>query len=354
MSTLTTTKTEDLAQPAVPRLRRALGEYGVVLALIVLVIIVALLQPAFLSLGNVSNVMAQWAPVAIMGIGMTYVVLTGGFDLSMAATYALAAVVAATLGQTLPPTLAFAGAIVVAGLVGLLNGVIVTLLRVNPFIATLGSSLIITGVALLLTGNRPIQVVFEPFTVLGRGSFVGVPLSALLMIALFLIGGLILAFTRYGHDIYAVGGNREAARLSGIRADWTVASAYLVAGICAGIAGTITASRLSSAQAGLSGQLVFDVLTVVIVGGTTLAGGKGSMWRTAVGVAILATLQNGFNLLDIDAYYQNIIKGLIIIAALTSVDWSRFARPRRVAPPATNQTSQTNQTTQTSPSDDTV
>ena len=329
MSILTTATPKPIASPIAQRVRRALSEYGVVLALVLLVIIVALLQPAFLSFGNVSNVLAQWAPVAIMGIGMTYVVLTGGFDLSMAATYALAAVVAATLGQTLPPILAFIGAIAVAGIVGLFNGMIVTLLRVNPFIATLGSSLIITGVALLLTGNRPIQVTFEPFTVLGRGSFAGVPLSAWLMIVLFIIGGLILAFTKYGHNIYAVGGNREAARLSGIRAGWVVASAYLVAGICAGIAGTVTASRLSSAQAGLSGQLVFDVLTVVIVGGTTLAGGKGSMWRTAVGVAILATLQNGFNLLDIDAYYQNIIKGVIIIAALTSVDWSRFARPRR-------------------------
>ena len=338
MSTLTTTP-QPLAAAFAPPLRRALSEYGVVLALIVLVIIVAVLQPAFLSAGNVSNVLAQWAPVGIMGIGMTYVVLTGGFDLSMAATYALAAVVAATLGQTMSPLAAFLGAIVVAGLVGLLNGLIVTFLRVNPFIATLGSSLIITGVALLLTGNRPIQVVFEPFTVLGRGSLAGIPLSALLMIVLFILGGLILAFTSYGHNIYAVGGNREAARLSGIRADWVVASAYLVAGICAGVAGTITASRLSSAQAGLSGQLVFDVLTVVIVGGTTLAGGKGSMWRTAVGVAILATLQNGFNLLDIDAYYQNIIKGVIIIAALTSVDWSRFSRPRKASSSKSTQSS---------------
>jgi ribose transport system permease protein len=344
VSTLTASKLRPVTASVGKRVRRALSEYGVVLALVVLVIIVASLQPAFLSLGNISNVLAQWAPVAIMGIGMTYVVLTGGFDLSMAATYALAAVVAATLGQTLPPIVAFMGAIVVAGVVGLLNGVIVTLLRVNPFIATLGSSLIITGVALLLTGNRPIQVDFEPFTELGRGSYIGVPLSALLMIALFFIGGLILAFTKYGHNIYAVGGNREAARLSGIRSDRVVASAYLVAGVCAGIAGTITASRLSSAQAGLSGQLVFDVLTVVIVGGTTLAGGKGSMWRTAVGVAILATLQNGFNLLDIDAYYQNIIKGVIIIAALTSVDWSRFARPRRVSPRETAQTNINNDT----------
>lgn len=311
------------------RVRHFLSEYGVVLALVCLVILITLLQPSFLTYGNITNVLSQWAPVAIMGIGMTYVVLTGGFDLSMAATYALGAVVAAALGQTMPPILAFAGAIAVTSFVGLCNGFIVTQLRVNPFIATLGSSLVIAGITLLLTGNKPIQVNFEPFTALGRGDIFGMPFSALLMIALFVIAGLVLAYSRYGHNVYAAGGNREAARLSGIRTDWVIASTYLIAGLTAGVAGSITASKLSSAQAGLSGSLVFDVLTVVIVGGTTLAGGKGSIWRTAVGVGILAALQNGFNLLDIDAYYQNIIKGVIIIAALASYDWSKLTRPRR-------------------------
>ncbi|MBO1900835.1 ABC transporter permease [Leucobacter weissii] len=314
---------------AASRTRHLLGEYGVVLALVCLIIVISLLQPSFLALGNLMNVMSQWAPVAIMGIGMTYVMLTGGFDLSMASTYALGAVLAAAFGQTAPPLLAFAGAILITALVGTVNGLIVTELRVNPFIATLGSSLIIAGITLLLTGNKPIQVSFDPFTVLGRGELLGVPFSALLMVALFVLAGLILAYTRYGHNVYAAGGNREAARLSGIRTDWVIASTYTIAGVTAGIAGSITASKLSSAQAGLSGSLVFDVLTVVIVGGTALTGGKGSIWRTAVGVGILATLQNGFNLLDIDPYYQNIIKGVIIIAALASFDWSRFSRIRR-------------------------
>lgn len=330
MNTASTSASQAVRAPlsAGAKTKHLVSEYGVVLALLALVIIISVMQPNFLTLGNLFNVMSQWAPVAVMGIGMTYVVLTGGFDLSMAATYALGAVVAAALGQTQAPIVAFAGAILVTGFVGLINGFIVTALRVNPFIATLGSSLIISGITLLLTGNKPIQVTFEPFTVLGRGELLGIPFSGLLMVLLYVLAGLLLAYTTYGHAIYAVGGNREAARLSGIRADWVVSSAYLVAGITAGVAGSITASKLSSAQAGLSGSLVFDVLTVVIVGGTLLSGGKGSIWRTAVGVGILATLQNGFNLLDIDPYYQNIIKGVIIIAALASVDWSRFTRQR--------------------------
>jgi ribose transport system permease protein len=142
------------------------------------------------------------------------------------------------------------------------------------------------------------------------------------------VGGLVLAYTAWGHAIYAVGGNAEASRLAGIRVGATITSAYALSGLCAGIAGVITASQLSSAQANLNPNLVFDVLTVVIVGGTSLAGGRGAIWRTAVGVAILATLQNGFNLLDIDSYFQNIIKGVIIIAALASVRWPRLRTAR--------------------------
>ncbi|MBG6053762.1 ribose transport system permease protein [Salinibacterium sp. CAN_S4] len=311
-----------------------LRQFGVVVALIVLVAVIGVAQPTFLTLPNQMNILSQWAPVAIMGIGMTYVVITGGFDLSIGATYALCAVVAAAVGQVQSPIVAFASAIIVGAVVGLFNGVIVTALRVNPFIATLGSSLVIAGVTLIITGNKAFVVSFAPFTTLGRDRLAGIPYSGVLMIVLFIIGGLVLAYTAYGQSIYAVGGNAEASRLAGIRTGPVVASTYVIAGISAGIAGIITASQLSSAQASLGANLVFDVLTVVIVGGTVLGGGKGAIWRTAVGVGILATLQNGFNLLDIDAYYQNVIKGLIIIAALATVDWRSMFPRRRTSEPS--------------------
>ncbi|QNE35359.1 ABC transporter permease [Leifsonia shinshuensis] len=317
----------------VPRRRSAdapvgarLRSIGVVVALAVLVAAVAIAQPDFLAFGNLMNILSQWAPVAIMGVGMTYVVITGGFDLSVAAIYSLSAVVAAALGQTQAPILAFAVAILVGGLAGAFNGGIVTVLKVNPFIATLGSSLILSGLALVLTGNRPFVVDFAPFGVLGAGRLAGVPYSGMVAVLLMVVGGLALAYTAYGHSIYAVGGNAEASRLAGIRVGAVTASAYTLSGLCAGLAGVISASQLSSAQANMNPNLVFDVLTVVIVGGTSLTGGKGAIWRTAVGVGILATLQNGFNLLDIDAYYQNIIKGVIIIAALAAVKLPRLRR----------------------------
>lgn len=300
-----------------------LRSLGVVIALAVLVVVISLAQPDFLAFGNLMNILSQWAPVAIMGVGMTYVVITGGFDLSVASIYSLCAVVAAALGGSQAPVVAFAAAILVGLVAGIANGAIVTVLRVNPFIATLGSSLVLSGVALVLTGNRPFVVDFAPFGVLGSGRLLGVPYSGMLAILLMIAGGLVLAYTAYGHALYAVGGNQEASRLAGIRVSRVTASAYALSGACAGIAGVIAASQLSSAQANMNPNLVFDVLTVVIVGGTSLTGGKGAVWRTAVGVGILATLQNGFNLLDVDSSYQSIIKGVIIIAALASVRWPR-------------------------------
>ncbi|WP_156376798.1 ABC transporter permease [Yonghaparkia sp. Root332] len=312
------------------RLAQASRSYGVVIALVVLVIAISVAQPSFLSFPNQMNILSQWAPVAIMGIGMTYVVITGGFDLSVGATYALAAVVAAAIGQSQPPVVAFSAAIAAGLVVGVVNGFIVTALRVNPFIATLGTSLVVGGITLAITGNKAFIVAFEPFTALGRDRLAGVPYSGILVIVLFVIAGLVLAYTSWGQSVYAVGGNLEASRLAGIRTSGVVGSAYAIAGLTAGVAGVVTASQLSSAQASLGATLVFDVLTVVIVGGTALSGGRGAIWRTAVGVGILATLQNGFNLLDIDAYYQDVIKGVIIIAALATLDRGGARHLRRL------------------------
>lgn len=297
-----------------------LRRYGVLVAFLVLVAVITVAQPSFLAGGNLANILSQWAPVGIMGIGMTYVVITGGFDLSVGAVYSLCAVVAASAGRTEAPIVAFALALAAGLTAGAVNGTVVTFLKVNPFIATLGSSLILAGLTLVATGNRAIVVGFAPFKELGSGRLLGIPYSGLLLILLMIIAGCVLAFTPFGQSIYAVGGNTEASRLAGIRTAGVTTGAYMISGLCAGIAGAITASQLGSAQPNLNPNLVFDVLTVVIVGGTSLAGGKGAIWRTAVGVGILATLQNGFNLLDIDAYYQNIIKGVIIIAALTQID----------------------------------
>jgi ribose transport system permease protein len=312
----------------------SLRTVGVVFAALILLIAVTIANPSFLAYANLTNVLSQWAPVGIMAIGMTYVVITGGFDLSVGAVYTLCSVTAAALGRTEAPVVAFAAATVVGLLAGCLNGWLVAGLRVTPFIATLGSSLVFTGITLVATGNIPFVVTYAPFATVGSGRLGGFPYSGMLLLALMLLGGGVLAFTTYGQRIYAVGGNAEASWLAGIRTAWTTASAYVIAGGCAGVGGVIAASQLSSAQPSASPNLVFDVLTVVVVGGTSLAGGLGAMWRTAVGLVILATLQNGFNLLNINPYYQDIVKGLIIIGALSldRVPWARVSAPSAPRP----------------------
>ena len=293
-----------------------LRTYGILIALIAVVVAVSLGSSNFLTTTNLLNIASQWAPAGIMAIAMTFVILTGGFDLSIASGYSLCAVTAAAVGQHHTPSVAFLAAIGVGLLIGLGNGILVTGANVNPFIATLGTSFMIAGVTLVVTGNAPYLVDRQDFTSLGSGTWHTVPYSAMIMFALFIIGAVLLAKTVYGQSIYSVGGNAEASRLSGIRVKTIVASTYVLSGLCTAIAGILTASQLASAQANIDPNIVFDVITVVVVGGTSLAGGIGSMWRTAVGLALIATISNGFNLLNVTPYYQQIVKGAIIVGAL--------------------------------------
>jgi ribose transport system permease protein len=290
--------------------------YGIILTLVLLLAVVTIGNPAFISPQNIFNMASQWAPAGIMAVGMTFVILTGGFDLSVASAYSLCAVVAAYVGQTHAPAVAFIAAIAVGLLFGLFNGILVAVVRINPFITTVGSGFIINGVALVMTQNAAFLVDNESFGVLGAGRWHGMPYSGMLLVLFLLVFGFVLARTIYGEAIYAVGGNYEASRLSGIRVRAVVASTYVLMGGCVGLAGSIAASQLSSAQANLDPGIIFDVLTIVVVGGTSLSGGSGAMWRTAVGLVIIATISNGFVLLDISPYYQSIIKGSIIVAAL--------------------------------------
>lgn len=329
---------------AAPRRRfpvtQVLRSYGIVLTLALLVVVVTIASPGFLAFTNLMNIASQWAPAGIMAAGMTFVIITGGFDLSVGATYSLTAVVAAALGTSQPAIVAFAVAVLVGLLVGAINGALITLADVNAFIATLGTSFAISGIALVATGNIAFVVDNNPqFSVLGAERWHGIPYSGMLLAFVLIFGGWVLARTVFGVSVYSVGGNAEASRLAGIRTRGVVAATYVISGGCAGLAGIITASQLSSAQPNLNANIVFDVITIVVVGGTSLAGGVGAMWRTAVGLGILATLQNGFNLLDLDPYYQNIVKGVIIVGALALDAYARRLASRvtrRSTPSATD------------------
>jgi ribose transport system permease protein len=299
--------------------------YGVLIVFVILLIAIAIGSPSFFSLRNFFNILSQWTPVGIMAIGATFVILAGGFDLSAASGFALCAVVIALLATRLglPPEVDFLAALVVGLCIGALNGFLVVLLKINPFIATLGSGFVLNGVPFVIVKDPFINVQQPGFDALGGGVWHGVPFAVMLLVGLFIIGEILLADTAYGQRVYAVGGNPETSRLFGIRVGWITASTYLLSGLCMGIAAAVGTSQLSYSSSEQDPALIFNVIVAVVVGGTSLSGGYGSVWRTAVGLGILAVLQNGLNLLEVSAFSQYIVKGFIILAAVGFDSWMR-------------------------------
>jgi ribose transport system permease protein len=302
----------------------AVRNYGILMVFLLLFVAVGFASPSFLSPKNFSNILTQWMPVGVMAVGETYVILAGGFDLSMTSGFALCAIVAAALATNgVAPALSLSAAVVVGIAIGVMNGLVVAGLRVNPFIATLGTGFVLSGVPHLMVDRTYIMVRQPGFDALGAGKLFGVSNPAICLVAFIIFAGIVLAKTPYGHSLYAVGGNPEVSRLFGIRVRLVSASTYVFSGLCMGAAAAFSTSRLSYSASDQDPGLLFDVIVAVVIGGTSLSGGFGSIWRTALGLAILATLQNGLNLLQINSVAQYIIKGFIIIGALAFDAWGR-------------------------------
>ncbi len=300
--------------------------YGVLVALVLLLAAMAIGSHSFLSAKNFINILSQWTAIGIMAIGATYVLIAGGFDLSAASGFALCAIVTATLAtKGVPPAFCYLAALAVGIVIGIANALVVVGLRVYPFIATLGSGFILAGVPYVVVDQTYIIVRQPGFDALGTGSFAGVPYPAICLVVFFLVAGIVLAKTSYGQWVYAVGGNSEVSRLFGIRVGLVTASTYIFSGFCMGAAAAIATSQLSYSASVQDPALLFDIIVAVVVGGTSLSGGFGSIWRTAVGLAILATLQNGLNLLQINDVVQYVVKGFIIVGALAIDAWARRA-----------------------------
>jgi ribose transport system permease protein len=295
----------------------ALHRFAILSACVLLVVVVTSLNSAFLSAMNLSNMLSQWAPAGIMAVGMTFVVIVGGFDLSIAAIYSLCAVVSALLGQHHSATFAFAGGALAGALAGVGNAILIVGLRINPYIGTVGSGFVITGISLVLTQNTAVIVSSDTFGILGADRWHGLPLAGLLFLGMATVAGVVLKYTVFGHMVYAVGGNEEASKLSGIPVNAIMASTYVFLGVCCGVAGFISASQLDSAQSTIDSGILFDVATIVILGGTSFGGGVGSIWQTLVGLVMVASISNGFVMLNLSPYYQGLFKGIIIIVALT-------------------------------------
>lgn len=290
--------------------------YAIVGVLIVLTIATNVLYPGFFEIGNLRNILTQNAPVGIVAIGMTFVIVAGGFDLSVSAIFATCGVAFATFSGTMPLAVAFAAALGVGLVAGAVNGAIVTRLRVNPFVATLGTASVFSGLAYLWSHSAPVIPENPAFSMIDDAALLGIPVSIVIFAGAFAIGGVALSKTVFGRSVYAVGGNAEAARLAGMRVDLIRFATYMITGFCAALAGALVASRTGVGQADIGAAITLDAIAIVIIGGTSLLGGEGAMWRTLVGLLILATINNLFDSLALDTAAQSLVKGLIVIGAV--------------------------------------
>jgi len=292
-------------------------EFAMVGALILIVIIAELLEPKFLDHNNVSNIITQNAQVGLVAIGMTFVLVAGGFDLSVGGMFALAGILYAHFANSLPVALAFGLMLVIAVALGSANGLVITRLQVNPFVATLGSASIFSGLAYLIATQGAVFVEKPSFGWLGTEHILGVRVTIWILAAAFVVGGVVLAKTTYGRAVYTVGGNPEAARLAGMRVSLVQASTYVIVAIGTVLGGMLLASETAVGQANVGTEVTLNAIAVVIIGGTSLRGGQGAMWRTLVGLLIVSSVGNLLTLLALNSAIQSVAKGAIVILAVS-------------------------------------
>lgn len=292
-----------------------------IIALLVLIGVVSAINPNFFTVDNILNILRQTSVNAIIAVGMTFVILIAGIDLSVGSILALTGAFAASMvGTELPILLVIPAVLLIGTLLGTLSGVIVAKGKVQAFIATLVTMTLLRGVTMVYTDGRPISTGFsdtaDAFAFLGTGYLFGIPVPIWLMAIVFLISWYVLKHTKMGRYIYALGGNEAATQLSGINVDKVKIFVFAVSGFLSALAGLIVTSRLSSAQptAGVTYEL--DAIAAVVVGGTSLMGGKGRVMGTLIGALIIGFLNNALNLLDISSYYQMIAKALVILVAV--------------------------------------
>jgi ribose transport system permease protein len=320
---------------AVPTARRRFLEpsmvtrTGVVWGLIVIVIVAWLVYPGFLNASNLRVVLIQTVPVGLVAVGMTFLMLSGAFDLSAGPTLGLGAVLYAQLSNSMPLAEAAVLTLLAGVAIGVVNGLITTKLRVNSFVATLGTASIVTGVGFLYTKANPVTAENPSFGGLGNDNWLGVPVAAWLLLAVLIVSGLVLYYTKLGRSIYAIGGNPEASRLCGIRVDTMRILCYVLVGVFAAAGGMVLASQLSTVQAGLGADYSLNAIAIVIIGGTSLLGGEGAMWRTAVGMLILATISNVLDAKAVDSNWQSIVTGVVLILAVALDVLGRRLEARR-------------------------
>ncbi|MBY0221554.1 ribose ABC transporter permease [Mammaliicoccus sciuri] len=300
-------------------MKGSLQKLGPVIGLLLIIVIISIMSPSFLTLNNLFNVLRQVSINALIAFGMTFVILTGGIDLSVGSILALTgAVTAGMMSGGMDPLLAMLLGVLLGVILGAINGLIIAKGKVAPFIATLATMTIFRGLTLVYTEGRPISGLGDSavFTMLGKGYFFGIPVPVITMSITFAVLYFILKKTTFGRRVYAVGGNEEASRLSGINVDRIKIYVYSLAGGLTAIASLILTSRLNSAQPTAGNMFELDAIAAVVLGGTSLTGGRGWIVGTLVGALIIGVLNNGLNLIGVSSFFQQVVKGAVILIAV--------------------------------------
>lgn len=296
-----------------------IAKIGPLIGLVFITIILAFLSDSFFTVDNILNLLRQISINALIAFGMTFVILTAGIDLSVGSLLALgSALTAGMLANGMDPILAVFLGLLIGLMLGALNGIIITKGKVAPFIATLATMTIFRGATLVYTEGKPITGLSDSlsFQLIGKGYFFFIPIPVIFMIVAFVILYFILNNTVFGRRVYAVGGNEEAATLSGVKADTVKIWVYALTGMLSVLAGIILASRLNSAQPTAGTMYELDAIAAVVIGGTSLMGGKGRIGGTLIGALIIGVISNGLNLLNVSSFYQQIVKGAVILFAV--------------------------------------
>ncbi|WP_168582857.1 ABC transporter permease [Gephyromycinifex aptenodytis] len=304
-------------------------KYAIIFILIAFIVLLAIATGgSFLQTRNLFNVVVQVAPIAIIALGMTFVIITNGIDLSVGSTVALSAVVACSLAQVVSPTSMYPNlpalpillpvviGILVGAATGLVNGFLISFFKIAPFIATLGMMTAARGVALMYTDGRPISRLAAGYNFIGQGSILGIPVPILLLILCAVLAHVLLTYTRFGRHTYAIGGNEQAARVSGINIGRVRLWIFTLTGALAGLAGVILSARIGSGNPQLGTMMELDVITATVIGGTSFNGGVGTIWGTIVGALIIGVINNGMDLMNVSPFMQLVVKGAIIVVAI--------------------------------------
>ncbi|MFR3787342.1 ABC transporter permease [Agathobaculum desmolans] len=294
-----------------------ISEYFIFVIFIALVIVLTCLKPSFIQPSNLVNILKQASINGILSFGMMFVIIAGGFDMSVGSTVAFTGIVAALLGQGQYPLIVPLVIAMLAGLaVGVINGVGVSIGDLPPFIMTLGTMTAVRGLALLLCNGKPVTGISQEYRAVAAQSFFGVPMLAVFLVIVIAICSFVLAKTVYGRRVYACGGNLQAARVSGINTTLIRISTFSIAGLLAGLCGFLMTSRVTIGQPTAAESYEMDAITACVVGGVSMSGGVGKPWGVVVGCLLITVIANGLDIMGVSSHWQKIVKGAIIVLAV--------------------------------------